>query len=79
MKLSAAGLRWLWNDVQGNVNNRVWVNKEGDSYLVTGTTVSGKKFTIITTSWMKCQGINLFRGRKYLVREGRRKLLMEVL
>ena len=55
-----------------------WYTKEGDSYLITGTDVYGEKFRKVTNSSFHMQGINLYCGKKYLVRDGHKVLICEV-
>lgn len=55
-----------------------WSHCEGDRYLVTGRTVNGKRFRAEYAHWPQAAGINLYEGRKYLVRDGKRTLLARV-
>src|SRR5690606_7811962 len=50
-----------------------WEQKPGDLYVVTGVLANGQRFKPITTSsWRHANGINLFRGTKWLLRNGKR-------
>jgi hypothetical protein len=49
-----------------------WTHEKGDEYLVTGVDRSGKRFRRACASWALARGINLWRGTKWLVRNGKR-------
>lgn len=49
-----------------------WVNKPGDKFVATGVDRNGKRFRIVSDSWPHIRGINIWRGTKWLLREGRR-------
>lgn len=49
-----------------------WEPLPGDSYLVTGTTRSGKRFRFVTPNWHVAAAINVWRGTYWLQRDGRR-------
>jgi len=53
-------------------------HKKGDKYLVTGITVSGKRFRIKTDNPIHAFGINLYQGTVWLLRRGKRKMLKRV-
>lgn len=56
-----------------------WFHLDGDEYIVTGVDTHGKRFKPIrTTSWMHANGINLYRGTKWLERNGRRYRIQKV-
>lgn len=55
-----------------------WTHSTGDTYLVTGTTVDGKRFRQVHSNWFVANGINLYRGRVYWVHNGKRKLVKTV-
>lgn len=55
-----------------------WKSQPGDSYLVTGKTVDGKRFRQTHPTWFWANGINLWRGSKWLLRDGKRYLLCRV-
>lgn len=59
-------------------NHIVWDYKPGDRYLVIGYYYnSNKKFRKESESTV-ILGINLWRGRKYLIRDGKRHLIQKV-
>jgi hypothetical protein len=48
-------------------------------YVVTGVTVTGQRFRIITDSFMHAMGINLYRGSVWVQNDtGKRKLIKRV-
>lgn len=55
-----------------------WKPEPGDSYLVCGKTVDGKRFRQTWPTWFWANGINMYEGRKYLVRGGKRHLICRV-
>ena len=55
-----------------------WTHIQGDRYLVTGIDLSGKRFRIEKTNWLYANGINVYRGSRWLVRGGRRYLIARV-
>ncbi|QDK02071.1 hypothetical protein SEA_GIBBLES_114 [Gordonia phage Gibbles] len=58
---------------------KTWKNKEGDTYLVTGVDVNGKRFKpIVCNTWFHASCINLYRGSRWLVRDGKRYLINRV-
>lgn len=57
---------------------KVWTGQEGDKYLVTGRTTDGKKFRSVYSTWRFANGINLYRGNKWLLRGGKRFLICSV-
>ena len=59
----------------GKVN---WTHEEGDKYLICGTDITGKKFRLTYSTWLVASYINVYRGRKYLVRGGKRHLLVTI-
>jgi hypothetical protein len=62
-----------------NINGRVeWDHKEGDVYIATGITVDGKKFKMESKSWWYINGINLYRGTKWLKRDGKKYKIQAV-
>lgn len=57
----------------------VWTELPGDSYVVTGVLTSGRRFPAIhCQDWRHARGINLYRGSKWLVRDGKRYLIQRV-
>lgn len=56
-----------------------WEHLDGDVYVVTGTLTNGKRFRPIRTKlWAYANGINLYRGSKWLEREGKRYLIQRI-
>ena len=55
-----------------------WMAKAGDSFIVTGTRMDGERFTIRTKHWWHARTINVWRGSKWLVRDGRRWLIQRI-
>ncbi len=55
-----------------------WAPQTGDSYRIVGERVDGSRFATTRDSWRYADGINLYRGRVYLVRGGRRFLVKRV-
>lgn len=55
-----------------------WVQVAGDQYMAIGTDRNDKKFRIVSVSWRHIEGINVWRGRKYLVRKGKRYLISKI-
>jgi hypothetical protein len=53
-------------------------HRVGDSYIVTGKTVRGKRFRINSDNLWHAMGINLYRGSVWQVRDGKRKLIKRV-
>lgn len=51
---------------------------EGDTFAVTGIDRWGKRFCIKTKSHIFAMGINVWRGSRWLVRDGKRKLISRV-
>lgn len=52
-----------------------WDQQAGDQYVVTGRTRDGRRFRQTWSSWRQASGINLWRGSKWLLREGKRYLI----
>ena len=65
-------------DIQKQDGKVTWTHRPGDEYLVTGKDVKGKRFRIRTSNWVHADGINLFNGSVYLIREGKRTLVKAV-
>jgi hypothetical protein len=55
-----------------------WTHMPGDTYLVTGVMRDGRRFRIPTDNWHYAQAINLWRGSKWLVRDGKRHRILAV-
>ena len=55
-----------------------WTGQDGDLYLVTGVTRSGKRFRLKYSSWRMANCINLYNGSVWLLRDGKRHLIDRV-
>ena len=55
-----------------------WFHTPGDTYAVTGVTVTGKRFRRVTDNPHMALGINLWRGTVWLVRDGKRHMIRRV-
>lgn len=55
-----------------------WTALAGDMYMATGKDRNGKRFNIKSHSWMYIRGINVWRGSKWLLRDGRRWLIQRI-
>lgn len=55
-----------------------WIQKKGDKYMVTGIDVYNKRFKLTYDSWYMAEGINLYRGSKWLLRDNKRYLISRV-
>lgn len=55
-----------------------FIHKKGDTYLITGRTTDGRKFRHTYSNPMMAMAINLWQGRVWQVRNGKRKLLKTV-
>jgi len=56
-----------------------WIPEPGDLYLVTGRYYnSNKRFSMLFQNWNYAGGINLWRGSKWLYRQGKRYLITSV-
>ena len=49
-----------------------WTAQEGDRYLVTGTDRNGRRFRRVCPSWAYAAAVNLWRGSRWLLRDGRK-------
>jgi hypothetical protein len=68
------------NEIISRANGQVeWTHQAGDYYEVSGVDRDGRRFaTIRSESWGYAAGINLYQGTKWLVRDGRRYLIVRV-
>ena len=67
------------NDITKNSNGTIsWTHRPDDYYVATGTTRDGKRFRTTSVQWKWISGINLWRGNKWLVRNGKRHKLVSV-
>ena len=58
--------------------SKVWDEKDGDKYLVTGVDRDGRKFKYHFESWRWASGVNVWNGCKWLIRNGKRHLIQKV-
>jgi hypothetical protein len=69
----------VWKFLLGETMAIEFIHKPGDTYLVTGTLYrSNKKFRQVHSNPHYAMGINLWSGRVYQVRDGKRKLVKKV-
>lgn len=54
------------------------IHKDGDKYLIIGKIVNGKRFRISSGNPIYAMNINLWNGRVWQVRDGKRTLLKRV-
>ena len=68
------------NLIKRNADGTVeWEAKPDDLYVATGTDPDGRRIKPIRShSWNHIAGINLYRGSKWLERDGRRFLIQAV-
>lgn len=67
------------NDITKNSDGTIcWTHLKSDYYVVTGTTRDGKRFRTASVEWKWIAGINLWRGTKWLVRNGKQHKLVSV-
>ena len=79
VRMSKNGIFLESVDQYGIVRQREWDSEPGDKFLVTGVTRDGKRFPAIeTVDWWNAKHINLYRGTKWLVRNGKRYKIAEV-
>jgi hypothetical protein len=57
---------------------REWIHMQGDNYIVTGLDRNGKRFKRTCDNWIHADGINVYRGTKWLLRAGKRIKLQEI-
>ena len=61
------------------ITNGSWEQQDGDIYVATGVDTRGKRFKAIKSkSWFHISCINLYRGNKWLQRDGKRYLIESV-
>lgn len=65
----------LSRDTYGNTT---WTHQPGDQYVVTGTLTTGQRFRQQYDNWFWARGINLCKGSKWLLRDGKRYLISRV-
>ena len=52
-----------------------WEHQSGDKYLVTGTDLRGRRFSQTYSDWLQAKGVNIAKGSKWLLRNGKRHLI----
>lgn len=55
-----------------------WEHKEGDRYLIVGKDTAGQRVRIEAQVWSYANGIKVYRGNKYLIRDGKRYLIQRI-
>lgn len=55
-----------------------FTHEKGDTYLLIGRDCSGRKFRMVYDNPYFALGINMYRGRMWQVRNGKRKLVKSV-
>lgn len=58
--------------------NGEWTHEQGDKYLVVGIDKAGQRYRTESEIWRYIEGINIYRGNKYLIRNGRRYLIQRI-
>ena len=59
-------------------NDRSWVQRPEDRYLVTGVDRDGKRFTRQYSVWYMAASVNVWKGSLWLLRDGKRYLIRTV-
>lgn len=57
---------------------KTWLSKPGDTYSVTGIDRLGTRFKITSQSYGYIKCINVWRGSKWLNRDGKRFLIQRI-
>lgn len=56
-----------------------WIHQDGDMYIATGVDTRGRRFKPIRSHlWAYINGINLYKGTKWLERNGKRYTIQKV-
>lgn len=55
-----------------------WKHQIDDQYCVTGVDRRGKRFRLTFNNWFAARCINVWRGSKWLVRNGKRTLICRI-
>lgn len=55
-----------------------WNHLPTDQYMATGVDRNNKRFKIVSNSYDYIRGINLWRGTKWLLRDGKRHRIQSV-
>jgi len=68
----------MTSPIERTGNSVSWVAKDGDKYVVTGVDTEGKRFSLTYRDWWTASCINLHRGNRWLLRNGKRWLINSV-
>lgn len=60
------------NPIEMHNGEASWVQVAGDQYLATGKDRNGKRFRIMSRLWSYIDGLNLWNGTKWLIRNGKK-------
>lgn len=66
------------NPITRSNGQATWMPRSGDMFVVTGTRCDGQRFTLTVKSWAHARAINVWRGSKWLLRDGRRWLIQRI-
>lgn len=55
-----------------------WNHLPTDKYMATGVDRNNKRFRIVSNSYDYIRGLNLWRGTKWLIRDGKRHRIQSV-
>ena len=58
--------------------NGEWIHQEGDQYVVIGVDRNNQRFTRTSDSWFYINGINVWKGNKWLLRKGKKYLIQSI-
>ena len=58
-----------FQDLQITNGQASWFHNDQTKYVATGVDVDGKRFSTTFSSWPHVNGINLYRGSKWIERE----------
>lgn len=69
----------LFDDVKEVDGKITWTHRPGDRYRATGICPNGKRCKPVESdNWSHVACINLFRGTKWLIRNGQKKVIQTV-
>lgn len=69
---------FMTRNVFGSVEKH-WQHQDGDSYVITGVDKNNRRIKpIVLPTWFFADGYNLWRGSKWLVRDGKRYLIQRI-
>lgn len=66
------------NPITHSNGQATWLPRSGDMFVVTGTRCDGQRFTLTVKSWAHARAINVWRGSKWLLRDGKRWLIQRI-